>query len=70
MLEARSANLMELAAVLPRAAERVDMRFQWIWRVLMNRLISPDEVMAPFAVEGSPLSSLWISRRSTIVFRS
>jgi hypothetical protein len=51
MLEARSANLMELAAVLPRAAERVDMRFQWIWRVLMNRLISPDEVMAPFAIE-------------------
>ena len=24
MLEARSANLMELAAVLPRAAERID----------------------------------------------
>lgn len=51
MLEARSANLMELAAVLPRPAERVDMRFQWIWRVLMNPLILPDEVMAPFAAE-------------------
>jgi hypothetical protein len=51
MLEARSANLMELAAVLPRPAERLDMRFQWIWRVLLNPLISPDEVMAPFAAE-------------------
>jgi hypothetical protein len=51
MLEARSANLMELAAVLPRSGERADMRFQWIWRVLMNPLISPDEVMAPFAAE-------------------
>jgi hypothetical protein len=51
MLEARSANLMELAAVLPRPAERVDLRFQWIWRVLMNPLIAPDDVMTPFAAE-------------------
>jgi hypothetical protein len=51
MLVVRSANLMDLAAGLPRAAERIDMRFQWIWRVLMNPLIIPDHVMAPFANE-------------------
>ena len=51
MLEARSANLMELAAVLPRAAGRIDMRYQWIVRVLANPLIDCDEVMAPFARE-------------------
>lgn len=51
MLDARSANLMELAAALPRAAERIDMRYQWIVRVLANPLIGCDEVMAPFARE-------------------
>jgi hypothetical protein len=51
MLDVRSANLMDLAAGLPRAAERIDMRFQWIWRVLMNPLIVPDAIMAAFAGE-------------------
>jgi len=51
MLNARSANLMELAAALPRAAERIDMRYQWIVRVLANPLIERDAVMAPFARE-------------------
>jgi hypothetical protein len=51
MLDVRSANLMDLAARLPRAAERIDMRYQWIARVLMNPLIDPDAVMAPFAGE-------------------
>jgi hypothetical protein len=63
MLDVRSANLMDLAAGLPRAAERIDMRSQWISRVLMNPLIDPDRVMAPFArevlsrlvTEGQPL---------------
>lgn len=63
MLDVRSANLMELAAALPRAAERLDMRYQWISRVLMNPRIVPDAVMAPFAgeilsrlaAEGQPL---------------
>ena len=49
MLDVRSANLMDLAAALPRAAERADMRYQWIARVLGNRLIDPDAVMEPFA---------------------
>ena len=51
MLDIRSANLMDLAAGLPREAERIDMRFQWIWRVLMNPLIVPDAIMAAFASE-------------------
>jgi hypothetical protein len=51
MLDVRSANLMDLAAGLPRATERIDMRYQWIARVLMNPLIHPDAVMAPFARE-------------------
>jgi hypothetical protein len=30
MLDVRSANLMDLAAGLPLAADRTDMRYQWI----------------------------------------
>jgi len=63
MLDVRSANLMDLAAGLPRSVARIDMRYQWISRVLMNPLIEPDAVMAPFArevfsrlaAEGQPL---------------
>ena len=51
MLDVRSANLMELAAALPRAAERIDMRYQWIVRVLANPHVDCDAVMAPFARE-------------------
>src|SRR4051812_5211206 len=51
MLDVRSANLMDLAASLPRAAERLDMRYQWISRLLGNRLIEVDAVMAPYARE-------------------
>jgi hypothetical protein len=51
MLDVRSANLMDLAAALPRDADRTDMRYQWISRVLGNRLIDPDAVMEPFARE-------------------
>src|SRR3954465_14576047 len=36
-------------AALPRAAERLDMRYQWISRLLANPLIDIGEVMAPFA---------------------
>jgi hypothetical protein len=49
MLEARSANLMDLAAALPLEADRTDMRYQWIARFLANPLVDPDAVMAPFA---------------------
>src|SRR4051812_10452007 len=51
MLDVRSANLMDLAASLPRAAGRLDMRYQWISRLLGNELIDVDAVMAPYARE-------------------
>jgi hypothetical protein len=51
MLDVRSANLMDLAASLPRAAERLDMRYQWISRLLGNDLIDVGAVMKPFASE-------------------
>ena len=50
-LQVRSVNLNELAAALPREAERLDMRYQWISRVLGNDLIGVEEVMAPFVRE-------------------
>jgi hypothetical protein len=51
MLGERSANLMDLAAALPRPAERVDMRYQWIARLLANPRVDCDAVMRPFAEE-------------------
>ena len=64
MLEVRSATLMDLAAGLPRDADRTDMRYQWIIRLLGNPLVISDAVMEPFAREvleraaadGEPLS--------------
>lgn len=50
-LAVRSVNLNELASALPRRPERLDMRYQWISRVLGNALIEVDAVMAPFARE-------------------
>ena len=46
---ARSANLMDLAAALPRPAERVDMRYQWIERLVGQPAGGVDAVMRPFA---------------------
>jgi hypothetical protein len=51
MLDVRSANLMELAAGLPREADRTDMRYQWISRLLGNPLVVSDEIMEPFSRE-------------------
>ena len=51
MLDVRSANLMDLAASLPRAAERLDMRYQWISRLLGNARIGVEAVMAPYVRE-------------------
>jgi hypothetical protein len=50
-LQVRSVNLNEMAAALPRAAERLDMRYQWISRLLGNKLIVVEQVMTPFARE-------------------
>jgi hypothetical protein len=51
MLDGRRANLMDLAAGLPRPADRTDMRYQWITRLLGNPLVVSDAVMEPFARE-------------------
>jgi DDE family transposase len=51
MLHVRSANLVEVAAGLPRASDRWDMGYQWISRFLANGLVCCDDVMAPFARE-------------------
>ncbi len=51
MLSERSADLMSLAAALPRQSGRIDMRYQWIVRLLANPLIECDVVMLPFARE-------------------
>ena len=51
MLHVRSANLVELAAGLPRASDRWDMGYQWISRFLANDLVCCDTVMEPFAGE-------------------
>src|SRR3982750_2851052 len=50
-LDVRGVNLMELAAAVPRAAERLDMRYQWISRLLGNAHIDVEAVMAPYARE-------------------
>ena len=63
MLDVRSANLMDLAAGLPREADRTDMRYQWITRLLGNPLVISDAIMEPFsrevleraAADGQPL---------------
>jgi hypothetical protein len=51
MPDVRGANLMDLAASLPRPAERLDMRYQWISRRLGNGLIDADAVVAPYGRE-------------------
>src|SRR5687768_2726973 len=51
MLDVRSANLMDLAAGLPREADRTDMRYQLITRLLGNPLVVSDAIMEPFSRE-------------------
>ena len=51
MLHVRSANLVELASVLPRESDRWDMGYQWISRFLENARVSCDDGMQPFAVD-------------------
>lgn len=51
MLSVRSPNTVDLAAALPRKADRIDMRYQWISRFLSNPHISPKDIMQPYAME-------------------
>src|SRR3954453_773319 len=43
---------MDLTAGLPRQADRTDMGYQWITRLLGNPLVISDEIMEPFSREG------------------
>lgn len=65
MLEVRSANLMDLAASLPRAPDRLDMRYQWISRLLGNDLIEVDAVMAPYGRD--VLARVWASGQRIVL---
>ena len=47
-MESLTANTMATAAILPIEAERVDMKYQWLSRVLGNHRIVPEEIMKPF----------------------
>src|SRR4051794_41254076 len=49
MLSERSANLMSLAAALPRQPGRIDMRYQWLIPGLANPPIEGGAGMPPFA---------------------
>src|SRR3978361_2160362 len=51
MLSERSANLMSLAAALPRPSDRIHMRYQWIVRRLGQPLVACDAGVGPFARE-------------------
>ncbi len=51
ILNMRSVNLMENAAVLPRAIGSVDHRYQYISRVPGNCHIDTDEVMQAYVAE-------------------
>src|SRR4051795_2541128 len=51
MLQVRSANLMDVAACLPRPAERLDSRYPWIKRFLAKTHVGSDAVMAPYGQE-------------------
>ena len=51
MLEARSANLMELAAALPREIGAADHRYQYIERQLKNPEIGADAVIKSYAMQ-------------------
>lgn len=51
LLQEQHVNLMALGCGLPLETENRASRFQWIKRVLANRLIDPVEVMAPYVRE-------------------
>ncbi len=49
MLETKTANTTELATALPIATTRIDMRLQWIARLLGNPLLMSNRIIEPFA---------------------
>ena len=59
MLDVCSANLMDLAAALPREADRTDMCYQWITRLLGPPSMAP---MSAKARAWSASSRSWTAR--------
>lgn len=51
ILHLQTVNTSVIAAGLPRRAERMDMRYQWLLRLLDNDHIAPSEIMKPYALE-------------------
>lgn len=64
MLIEKSANTMDLAAALPRDAQRIDMRYQWISRVLGNHHIQIDSIMKAVS---TPLLKTMASKGEIII---
>ena len=50
MIEAQTANTVELSNVLVLATERQDMREQWLRRLLKNPLVCPTDIIKPLAM--------------------
>src|SRR3954464_3819625 len=64
MLQVRSANLMDVAACLPRPAERLGRPHQWIKRFLANARVVSDAVQSTQAIttrDGARRSALCTS---------
>jgi hypothetical protein len=64
MLIERSANTMDLAAALPRDSQRIDMRYQFIWRTLSNKLIDEVAIMQDIA---KPILNALVKNSKTLV---
>lgn len=64
MLVERSANTMDLAAALPRETERIDMRYQFIWRTLSNKRIDEVSIMQDMA---KPILKALVGNTKTLV---
>ena len=48
-MDSLTANTMATASILPLNSSRTDMKYQWLSRLLANRLIEVDKIMSPFA---------------------
>jgi hypothetical protein len=67
MLETRSANLMELAAALPRETGAADHSYQYIERQLKNQEIGADAVIKSYAMQVIGRSG--VARGQTIILQ-
>jgi hypothetical protein len=65
ILHLRTVNTSEIAAALPRKAERMDMRYQWLLRLLDNPHIDPQTIMSAYGKE--ILSKLLIKEEQVVL---